>query len=326
MSTKRCRKRGCPGPQGPLGLQGPEGPQGVTGPVAPQTAPGTNVQMEGLVGFFHVGNAGSYPWSAMALFDGDTAIQTTDRIQPNFGSFNTTLNQYGRGRTDDLIASIQGNDFGDNLPYLVEYNRNTGVANFVKLSGIGTNGDATVYWDSNSGSYYACTRGNNGAGNDSIYSIDHLTGIATDITALNGGVNAGNDWTLYDMVIIGNTIFVLHSNAPGAEMYLFDRATGQFTSDVNLEPTYTFLGSQFPWVIESTNQQKKFTMLSYDRSLNRAYIGFHPNGGAYRVLGYVEGASEAALETSLITGTFDIKILPNIPNQVLHGLMWLPSI
>jgi len=52
----------------------------------------------------------------------------------------------------------------------------------------------------------------------------------------------------------------------------------------------------------------------------------HPNGSAYRVLGYVEAASEAALEALLITGTFDINILPNLPNQVIHGMMWLPSI
>jgi len=137
-------------------------------------------------------------------------------------------------------------------------------------------------------------------------------------------MDAGGSWSLYDMAIIGNTIFVLHSNNPGGEMYRFNRATGQFQSDINLEPTYTFLGSMYPWVNDSTNQEKRFTGIAYDRTNNRAYFLIFPNNGVNRVLGYVEEATEAALETTLITGTFNITLLPHAPIQMINSLVWLP--
>jgi hypothetical protein len=278
--------------------------------------------MEGLVGFFHMGNAGSgYAWSAMALFDGDTAIQMSDRIQPGFDSYNNGRAQFGRGRTDDIVAAIHGNDHGDGLPWLVEFNRKTGATTFVKTTGLGFNADTAVCWDANSGTYYACTRGGGGGGNDALYSVNHITGVATQLS----GTIAPYDWSLYDMVIVGDSVFVLHASSPGPELYRFNRASGAYQQDINLEPTYTFLGSQFPWIYESTNQQKNFTMMAFDRAQNRVYFGIQPPfSGLPKILGYVEAASESALETALVSGTFNIKLLPHAPTQVLHGLMWLP--
>ena len=85
---------------------------------------------------------------------------------------------------------------------------------------------------------------------DSIYSIDPNTGVATELSTVKPPVA---DERLYDMVNIGNSIFILHRLTSGAHMYQFNQTTGDYVNNIFINATYSFLGNVYPVLNEEPN-------------------------------------------------------------------------